>query len=69
VGGYCSACGPSVSTVKRYEKKYGMPTLRFCNGRPMAFKEERDFYFLKVDEAIRKYIDEDGAKTDEKTKP
>ena len=45
--------GRSISTVKRYEKTYGLPIRRWCSGRPIAFKHEIDRYFIEVDKLFR----------------
>jgi hypothetical protein len=53
--------GRSISTVKRYEKTYGLPVRRWCSGRPMAFKHEIDRYCLAVDKLFREQMDKDRA--------
>lgn len=42
----------SVSTVKRWQKHYGLPILWTATGRPMALKYELDLYHALISKSI-----------------
>ncbi len=46
--------GVSVSTAKRYDKKYHIVVRRYPSGNPFAFKSELDTYFIVFQELIEK---------------
>ena len=53
----------SVSTVKRWQKHYGLPILWTPSGRPMALKYELDKYHVLVTQSINEMEQEADQKS------